>query len=235
MRLLVLAGGFGTRLRTAVGEQPKALAPIGGVPFLRLQLEHWINQEVREFTFLLYHQAEQIISFLQDQQSELLKNCYVDWLVEPVPMDTGGALANAVRESGLNGDFLVTNADTWLGAGVAELMRSSSPAMAVVELADVGRYGQVRFDPDFHVTRFEEKSTTSAPGWINAGIFRLEAGLFEDWDGQPFSLERRLFVELVRTRRLKAVPLKTDFMDIGIPGDYHRFCRWVEDGRKTPL
>ncbi|MBK9446933.1 MAG: NTP transferase domain-containing protein [Betaproteobacteria bacterium] len=198
MRLLVLAGGFGTRLREAVGDQPKALAPIGGVPFLRLQLEHWISQEVREFTFLLYHQADQIISFLQGQQSELLKDCHVDWLVEAVPMDTGGALANAVRELGLNGDFLVTNADTWLGRGMIELMRSMSPAMAVVRLDDVGRYGQVRFNPDFHVTRFEEKSSTSAPGWINAGIFRLEAALFQDWDGQPYSLERSLFVELVR-------------------------------------
>lgn len=235
MRLLVLAGGFGTRLRAAVGDQPKALASIGGVPFLRLQLEHWISQEVRDFTFLLYHQADQIISFLQGQQSELLKDCHVDWLVEPVPMDTGGALANAVREFNLNGDFLVTNADTWLGTGMIELTRSMSPAMAVVRLDDVGRYGQVRFNPDFHVARFEEKSPTSAPGWINAGVFRLEAGLFQDWDGQPYSLERSLFVELVRARRLKAVPLETDFMDIGIPGDYRRFCRWVEGGRTTPL
>lgn len=235
MMLLILAGGFGTRLRTTVGDLPKALAPIGGVPFLRLQLEHWRNQGVKEFSFLLHHQADQIISFLQSQQSGLLKNCYVDWLIEPVPMDTGGAVANAVRELNLEGHFLVTNADTWLGTGMIELMRDTSPSMAVVNLADVSRYGQVQFDQDFHVTRFAEKSGISTPGWINAGIFHLDADLFEHWDGRPFSLERELFVELVQTRRLKAVPLKTDFLDIGVPVDYSRFCGWIEGGRKTPL
>ena len=38
MRLMVLAGGFGTRLKTAIADVPKALAPVGGVPFLQLQL-----------------------------------------------------------------------------------------------------------------------------------------------------------------------------------------------------
>ncbi len=235
MRLLILAGGFGTRLRTAVGDFPKALAPVAGAPFLRLQLEHWRAQGVREFSFLLHHQAEQIISFVESLQSRLLADCHADWLVEPVPMDTGGAIANAVRELGLAGDFLVTNADTWLGTGMGELMRSSSPAMAVLHLPDVGRYGQVEFDADFHVTRFAEKNATSIPGWINAGIFRLNAGLFGNWDGRPFSLERALFVDLAEARRLKAVPLQTDFVDIGVPDDYHRFCRWVESGRKAPL
>jgi D-glycero-alpha-D-manno-heptose 1-phosphate guanylyltransferase len=97
MKLLVLAGGFGTRLKTAVADVPKALAPVGGVPFLQLQIEHWLAQGLREFTFLLHHQADQIIAFLQAQQNGLLRDCQVDWLIEPVPMNTGGALAHAVK------------------------------------------------------------------------------------------------------------------------------------------
>lgn len=235
MRLLVLAGGLGTRLRTAVGGLPKALAPVAGAPFLFMQLQHWRAQGIRQFSFLLHHQAEQIISFVDSVQATLLADCHVDWLVEPIPMDTGGAIANAVREFRLSSDFLVTNADTWLGTGMGELMRSSSPAMAVLHRTDVGRYGQVEFDAHFHVVRFAEKNGASIPGWINAGIFRLNAGLFGGWDGRPLSLERALFAELTETRRLKAVPLQTDFLDIGVPDDYHRFCRWVESGRKAPL
>lgn len=235
MRLLVLAGGFGTRLKETVGNIPKALAPIDGVPFLRLQLEHWLSQDINELSFLLHHQAEEIILFLQSEKLGLLKDCKIDWLIESAPMDTGGAVANAVRELNLKGDFLVTNADTWLGTGMVELMHSISPSMAVVNLADVSRYGQVQFDRDFHVIRFAEKSAASGPGWINAGIFHLDADLFENWDGRPFSLERELFVDLVQTRRLKAVQLNTDFLDIGVPADYNHFCGWVADGRKTPL
>lgn len=235
MRLLVLAGGFGTRLKTAVADVPKALAPIGDVPFLQLQIKHWRAQGLREFTFLLHHQAAQIIAFLQAQQDELLKDCQVDWLIEPVPMDTGGALAHAVKTRGLKDDFLMTNADTWLGGSIHEMMQSAAPAMAVVNLADVSRYGQVYFDHAQRVTAFAEKNGQSAAGWINAGLCHLDADLFKNWDGHPFSLERELFATLVKNRRLTAVPLQTDFIDIGVPADYHRFCRWVATGRQDPL
>jgi D-glycero-alpha-D-manno-heptose 1-phosphate guanylyltransferase len=235
MRLLVLAGGFGTRLKTAIADLPKALAPIGDVPFLQLQIEHWRAQGLREFTFLLYHQADQIISFLQAQQGGLLKDCQVDWLIEPVPMDTGGALAHAVKTLGHKDDFLMTNADTWLGGGIHEMMQSAAPAIAVVNLAEVSRYGQVHFDHAQRVTAFAEKNGQLAAGWINVGLCHLDADLFKNWDGQPFSLERELFATLVQNHRLTAVPMQTDFIDIGIPADYHRFCRWVAKGRHNPL
>ena len=235
MNLLVLAGGFGTRLKTVVADVPKALASVGGVPFLQLQLERWVDQGLREFTFLLHHQAHQIIAFLKKNQARVLKDCQVTWLIEPIPMDTGGAVAYAVRELDLNGEFLMTNADTWLGGGVQELMQATSPAMAVLKLADVSRYGQVHFDQDAHVTAFAEKNPRSEPGWINAGLCHLNSELFLDWDGKPFSLERKLFAELAQNRSLRAIPLKTDFIDIGVPDDYHRFCRWIEAGRQVPL
>jgi D-glycero-alpha-D-manno-heptose 1-phosphate guanylyltransferase len=44
-----------------------------------------------------------------------------------------------------------------------------------------------------------------------------------------------LFLTLVQSRHLTAVPLQTDFIDIGVPADYHRFCRWVANGRQNPL
>jgi D-glycero-alpha-D-manno-heptose 1-phosphate guanylyltransferase len=235
MRLLVLAGGFGTRLKTAVVDVPKALAPVGEVPFLQLQIEHWIAQGLREFTFLLHHQADQIIAFLQALQGGLLKGCQINWLIEPVPMDTGGALSHAVKVLDLRGNFLMTNADTWLGGGIREMMQSAAPTMAVVNLPDVSRYGQVNFDQAQQVTAFVEKNGQCAAGWINAGLCHLSTELFKHWDGQPFSLERDLFATLVQNHRLAAVPLQTDFIDIGVPADYHRFCRWVAGGCQEPL
>jgi NDP-sugar pyrophosphorylase family protein len=85
------------------------------------------------------------------------------------------------------------------------------------------------------VARFAEKNGQPVAGWINAGLCHLDADLFKNWDGQPFSLERELFVTLVQNRRLSAVPLQTDFIDIGVPADYHRFCCWVATGRQNSL
>lgn len=235
MKMLVLAGGGGTRLKTVVKEVPKALAPVGQVPFLYLQIEHWIAQGVTSFVFLLHHQADLIIRFLETEKKGLLASYQVSWLVEPTPMDTGGAVAYAVKQLKLSEDFLLTNADTWLGAGIRQLSHCVAPTIAVFSMKNSSRYGQVQLNDQLQVTAFSEKSTSQGKCWINAGLFRLNADLFKNWDGRPFSLERTSLPELASRGVLKAEPIDTDFMDIGVPEDYFHFCRWIDSGRKVKL
>ena len=235
MNMLVLAGGFGTRLQSVVSTVPKALAPVGSVPFLHLQIQHWIDQGVMSFVFLLHHQSNLIIDFLQSEKNGLLKNCEVKWLLEPQPLDTGGAIAFAIEQLDFSGDFLVTNADSWLGAGIKDMFRTTAPAMAVVELRDASRYGRVQKNTQNQVTSFHEKNGVQGVGLINAGLYRLNTEFFKEWDHLPFSLERNSFPALVARGNLYAVTLNTDFIDIGVPDDYFRFCRWIETDRKGTL
>ena len=235
MKLLVLAGGFGTRLRSVVAEIPKALAPVGEESFLHLQIENWKNQGLKSFVFLLHHQADLIIDFLKNEKNSLLKDCEVQWLVEPTPMDTGGAIAYAVEQLKLSGGFLVTNADTWLGTGMREVWQAGSPSMAVVKVGNAGRYGNVHFDDKNLITSFKEKSAMAGAGWINAGLCHLHAELFKEWNHEPFSLERISFTKFAEQGKLKAVPLQTNFIDIGVPEDYFRFCRWIESEKKEVM
>jgi D-glycero-alpha-D-manno-heptose 1-phosphate guanylyltransferase len=235
MKMLILAGGFGTRLHSVVEKVPKALAPVDNLPFLHYQLAHWIAQGIRSFVFLLHHQADQIIAFLESEKHTLLKDCSFSYAIEAVPLDTGGAIANAVKILQLTDDFLVTNADTWLGSGINDMLHSQSPSMAVVNVTDTGRYGQVQFGHQSNVLAFREKNSSREPGWINAGLCRLPASLFAQWDGLSFSLERKIFPQLVDAASLKAVTLRCDFIDIGVPDDYFRFCNWIETGRKGQL
>ena len=234
MKLLVLAGGFGKRLQSVVASLPKALAPVGSVPFLHLQIENWKSQGVNSFVFLLHHQADLIISFLhKEQETGVLKDCEVQYLVETTPLNTGGAVAYAVEQLRLTGNFLVTNADTWLGSSIADVAKTNAPAMAVVRLSDAARYGNVQFDEQQRITAFQEKSSNNqVTGWINAGLCQLNAASFKNWDHLPFSLERLTFPSMVARRELKAVELQTEFIDIGVPDDYYRFCRWIEADRK---
>ena len=145
-------------------------------------------------------------------------------------MGTGGAVAYAVRQLQMSGPFMVTNADTWLGSGIKRVFDAPLPGMAVIQVANSERYGSVRIKGD-EVVEFVEKQKSSGGDWVNAGLYHLHADTFQHWDGQAFSLERELFPKLVASGQLHAVPLETDFIDIGIPEDYLRFCRWVESGR----
>lgn len=231
--LVVLAGGFGTRLRETVPDVPKPLAPVAGQPFLHHQLKNWVEQGVTSMTFLLHHQAAVVESFLDgERRAGRLDGIHITTVVESRPLGTGGSVANAVHRLRMTGSFLVTNADTWLGGGVAELSAADGDAcMAIVEVEDSGRYGAVRLERQDQIAAFEEKQQRAGRGWINAGLYRLHAGLFRDWKEQPFSLEQGLFPQLAASGRLAAVRLRAAFLDIGVPADYFRFNRWVESGR----
>lgn len=233
--LLVLAGGFGTRLRSAVSEVPKPLAPVAGRPYLHYLIESWVKQGVTRLIFLLHYQADLVGSFLEEVKIEgRLGGCEIHALTEPCPLGTGGAVAFAVQHFQLKNSFLVTNADTWLGLGVEEVARADMPAMAVVQVDNSERYGSVSIELN-KVSAFKEKQNSSGPGWINAGLYHLHADFFQSWNGGPFSLERELFPKLVDAGQMNAVQLETDFIDIGIPEDYFRFCRWIESEKAGVL
>lgn len=233
--LFVLAGGFGVRLQSILGQSPKALAPVNGKPFLYLQIEHWLNQGITSFIFLLHHHADQIIAFLKNEEKHLLKNCQVQYVVEPKPMGTGGALSYALNRMVFKGEFLLANADTWLGSGIQELMGVRSPAILAVHVDNVGRYGELRFNQDLLATDFMEKSVSERSGWINGGLCCMHSSFFVGWDGHPFSLENIVFPKLVEQKRLRVAPIQSIFIDIGIPEDYERFCRWIECGQIKEL
>ena len=229
--LLVLAGGFGTRLRSVVSDVPKPLAPVMNRPYLDYLIESWMAQGFGRITFLLCHQADRIRFFLQALETEgRLTGCQISTVTEPQPLGTGGAIAHAVRELEMNGPFLVANADTWLGHGIEQVATATTPAIAIVRVANSERYGRVLTEGG-KVVSFEEKQAVVGHGWINAGLYHIHADFFSNWDGKPFSLEHELFPKLANSGYLSAVPLQTEFIDIGIPEDYFRFCRWIESGK----
>ena len=224
-RMLVLAGGRGTRLKSAVPDVPKALAPVNGAPFLDYQIHNWTLGGVQNLTFLLHHGADQIISYLSKLETSLVRSCTISWVTEPEPLDTGGAIANAINELSLDSPFLVANADTWIEHGVARMATAEVPTLSVIKQQDASRYGKVELDQNSQITAFFEKSQGVSAGFISAGLSLLDASVFEHWNGKPLSLERTVFPALAEENRLKGRELMGGFIDIGVPEDYFHFCR----------
>jgi D-glycero-alpha-D-manno-heptose 1-phosphate guanylyltransferase len=233
--LFVLAGGFGTRLAKVVNEVPKPLASVNGIPFLELLMVSYLNQGITRFVFLLHHKAEQIIEFLEKaNQTAIFKNCKFDYIREETPLGTGGAIANAVRELVCKDKFYVTNADTWLDSGIKELGDVELAGIGIVNVNDTSRFGTV-IQHGGKVMEFKEKMNMAIPGYINAGLYFLHPGLFENWNGLAFSLESDLFPDLVKKNQLEARIISSDFIDIGIPEDYYKFQDWVKQGKIKDL
>ena len=139
-----MAGGFGSRLKRAVSDVPKPLAPVNGRPFIFYLLDNWLLRGVREIVFLLYHESRKIESAVDRYISENgATNLNVRYVLEPEPLGTGGSVFHAIQELGIRDSFIVANADTWLGDGVTSLNEFPSNAIGVVRVENVGRYGRV--------------------------------------------------------------------------------------------
>mgnify|MGYP006179553189 CR=1 FL=1 len=227
MKLLILAGGFGTRLRSVVKKLPKALAPINKVPFLYYQIKNWKKQGITDFVFLLHFEAEMIISFLESEKSGILKNCSVKCIIEPKPLGTGGAIKYCINKLSIKENFLVANADTWLGSGIREIIKNDSLSLLVIHVKDAQRYGRVKIKKN-HIVSFEEKTPKQSKGLINAGLALLSPELFDLNENDSFSLEKSIFPHLVKNGLLRGLIVDTTFIDIGIPDDYYKFISMIK-------
>ena len=226
---LVLAGGFGTRLRSIVSDVPKPLAPVAGKPFIVHLIHHWVAQGVNDFIFLLHYEAGQIEGVLNElSRHEEFKRIRFRVLVERAPLGTGGAVLNAIKIFNINQGFMVTNADTWLGSGIKKLAGLDTTAVAAVKVANIQRYGSLKFSGG-KVISFEEKSDSIGEGYVNSGLYHLLPRAFEGFAiGTRFSIETEVFPKLVASRQLDVIKLSEKFIDIGVPKDYLAFCKWKE-------
>jgi len=221
--IIVLAGGFGTRLKSELGNIPKALADINGKPFLEILLNNLIDNGFRNFIFSLYHESDQIIDFLNGFKKIIGAKCKFQYVVEPKALGTGGAVAYVVSHLKLKNEIFIINSDTWIGSGHQDISLDNYNTIGLIEMDDCRRYGKVVIDLNNFILKFSEKDNIINKGLINAGIYRLNSSLFYDWNREPFSMENSLFPILVKNNQLKGIKLNTTFTDIGIPEDYKKF------------
>ena len=96
---IVLAGGLGTRLRSAVPDLPKCLAPIACRPFLEWQLRSLAERGVQYFVLALGYGADEVLESLRQPWARALS---IETVIEHELLGTGGAARFAMSETGLN-------------------------------------------------------------------------------------------------------------------------------------
>lgn len=225
MEVIILAGGFGTRLKSITGNNPKPLADINGKPFLFFLLQNLIKQGFNDFIFSLHYEANKIIEFIESEKFNLLNNCKLQYFIEPEPLGTGGAISYILSQTYLKNSFLVINSDTWLDHG-HNLVASLEPdIIGLVEVDDVSRYGLVEINDKGIITRFIEKKEKKLSGIINAGIYNISKSNFLN-NVFKYSIEDILIPKMVNQGLLKGIIIKSTFIDIGIPEDYDKFCNY---------
>tara|TARA_B100000780_G_C21117637_1_gene452357 strand:+ start:2028 stop:2732 length:705 start_codon:yes stop_codon:yes gene_type:complete len=224
--ILVLCGGLGTRLKSITADLPKSMVDVNGEPFINLLITKWVNSGFKNIIFLLGYRSE----FMKDELSKIEKNYSVqfNYSIENEQLGTGGAVLNAVNNFGLNMPFCVANGDTWMDADINEVRKSVSPSIATIEIDENTRYGEIEVKNN-RVIGFKEKLLSQKKSTINAGIYKLDLSCFDEIKKKVFSLEQDLFPSLIKHKYVNSVKITGNFIDIGVPSDYRKFCQSLSD------
>ncbi|MFM9944517.1 MAG: nucleotidyltransferase family protein [Bacteroidia bacterium] len=220
--ILILAGGFGTRLQSVVKDVPKPMAPVAGKPFLEWLLNYLEFLKPNKIILSTGYKHETIAGYFGNN----FKNIPIDYSVETDPLGTGGAIKRAFNfvESQ---NFLVLNGDTFLQIDHLNFLNyhiksKALFSMALKPLKNPTRYGTVETSGE-SIKKFNEKNPDLSQGLINTGVYLMNKMIISHFPLQEkFSFETN-FMEL-KTGEIEMKGFITDdyFIDIGIPEDYKK-------------
>lgn len=224
MLAIILAGGFGTRLRPAVADVPKPLAPVGERPFLYHLIEYLASCGIREAVLCAHYQHEKISAHFREEGLTIP----VRMLSESTPRGTGGAIARALKLLRPSAPVLALNGDCFLqGDYRAMLARHHALGvkltLALRRVENCSRYGQVEVSGG-KIACFRTQGEAT-PGLISAGAYILNPDIFEGFDfPAAFSIEHDFFAPYAASLGAGAFLTDGYFIDIGVPEDYARAC-----------
>lgn len=220
---VILAGGFGTRLRSVVQDVPKPMAPINGRPFLEYLFSYLERQGITKVIVATHYQSEKIISF-----GNKYGGVSLNYFVENTPLGTGGAIKEALQYIS-NKNILVLNGDTFLSCDYKKMFEqhvktNADVTIAIRKIDAPGRYSIIQFNDELQVTEF---NTTINPSrdtsYINGGTYIIKSDIFKDCPQTgAFSFETDILSKQVNIKKIFCYICTDYFIDIGIPEDFHR-------------
>jgi glucose-1-phosphate cytidylyltransferase len=198
MKVVLLAGGFGTRLAEETAVRPKPMIEIGGLPLLLHIMKIYSHYGFNDFVVCLgymgyfikeyfsnytLHRSDVAFDFSAGTR-EFFNNTVEPWRVSLIDTGlttmTGGRLRRVKPLLG-NETFMMTYGDGVSDVDIEQLVafhRAHGRAATVTAVRPPGRFGAMEMDPAGHIKAFHEKPVEGA-GWINGGFFVLEPSIFD--------------------------------------------------------
>ena len=222
MEAIILAGGFGTRLKPLTYSRAKSLLPILNKPMISYLIES-LPENVKKVILAVNYRKNQIEKFFIDNDfgKEIIVND------EPTPMGTGGAVKFA--EKHITDSFFVLNSDIICSINLDEMIRfhykmKSISTISLWPVENVSEFGVVDVLPNGNIIDFVEKpKPKDAPSnFINAGAYLLEQEVLDYIPTNKFvSMEKEIFPQIIKdTGRFFGYKFKGYWMDIGRINSY---------------
>ena len=201
MKVVILAGGFGTRLSEYTKTIPKPMVKVGGKPIIFQIMKLYAKYGFNDFYIALGYKGEVIKSFF--------KKKFYDWNVTLVDTGkktmTGGRLKKMKNLFGKNETFMMTYSDGLSNVNIKKLLTFHKKNKKLVTLTAVrppARFGVIKLKGNF-VNYFKEKSKMDE-GWINGGFFVMNAKFLNSIKNSQTFLEKEPLERATKQKQLAA-------------------------------
>ena len=223
MKVVILAGGFGTRISEETDIKPKPLIEIGGMPIIWHIMKHYSFYGHYEFIILLGYKGYAIKEFfnnyflhrtdftidLSDNSKKTLKNVAEPWKINLVDTGqntlTGGRIKRVADMIG-DDQFLLTYGDAVANVNIADLIDSHNKAQKHITMTAIqpeGRFGALDIDENSLIKNFNEKPKGDG-SWINGGFFVCESEILNYIDGDSTTFEMEPLSSLANEGQINA-------------------------------
>jgi len=224
MKVVILAGGYGTRLSEETSIRPKPMVEIGERPIIWHIMKIFSHYGLNDFIICLGYKGSVIkeyfanyflyksdITFdLKKNNMEILKNGVEPWKVTLVDTGEGtmtGGRIKRVKDYIGNDTFCMTYGDGVSNIDIEKLIQFHKNQQALATLTAVqppGRFGTFNLgSQDFKITSFKEKPQGDG-AWINGGFFVLEPDVFDYIEGDETVWEKEPLERLANEGKLAA-------------------------------
>jgi glucose-1-phosphate cytidylyltransferase len=222
MKVVILAGGLGTRLSELTHSVPKPMVEVGGVPIIVRIMESYSRQGFNEFVLALGYKAEYVKNYfsnflnftndikisLKDNTLKFITNKGMNWNIELIDTgldtQTGGRLKRL--KSNLGDQFMLTYGDGLSNIKLDELIKlhnESDNLLTITSVNPTSKYGKLTIDERSRVSSFIEKPQFGGD-WINAGFMVANKNFIDLIDDDQTILEQTPFQRVLQLDKFGA-------------------------------
>ena len=212
-RMVVMAGGKGTRLHPQTKTCPKPMLEVNGKPILEHILRRAINSGVENYIFSTNYLGEQIENYFGNGKRFGVNISYIR---ETEPLGTAGSLRLLNLED--PEPFLVTNGDVLTDLDYSSLLEFHKTQETILSLAVRNFEWQNPFGvidiAGSRVTSYSEKPVVSS--FINAGVYVMDPGIFQHFPSeQKFDMSDLITKLIEEEIEISAYPIHENWLDVG--------------------
>ena len=200
MKVVILAGGYGTRLSEYTKLIPKPMVKVGGKPIILRIINLYKKYGFKEFYIALGYKGNYIKKFFKNR----FKDIDINLIDTGINTMTGGRLRRLKKFLDKE-TFLMTYGDGLSDINLKKLVSFHQRNKSIMTLTAVrppARFGSIKIKNNF-VHYFKEKSSVDE-GWINGGFFVFEPEIFNYLKNDKTYLERDPFEKLAKKKNIKA-------------------------------